>query len=115
MKSGTKVSASSSFGSGGGAAASAQMEAYCARGLEYVDALAAKIALLEKFEAHTGVKKRWFLLAGVTAVVLVVTLDLFSAFIASVAGLLYPAYASFRAIESRKLDDNTQVRSVVVP
>ena len=86
------------------------MKVYYERGMEYVDTLAAKIAALEKIEAKTGVKKKWVLVAIVTAVMVIVTFDLFAKLIASVAGLIYPAYASFIAIESRKLDDTTQVR-----
>ena len=95
---------------GGGVGASGQMKVYYERGMEYVDTLAAKIAALEKIEAKTGVKKKWVLVAIVTAVMVIVTFDLFAKLIASVAGLIYPAYASFIAIESRKLDDTTQVR-----
>ena len=95
---------------GGGVGASGQMQVYYERGMEYVDAVAAKIAALEQIEAKTGVKKRWMLVGSVIAVLVIVTFDLFSKLIASVAGLIYPAYASFIAIESRKLDDNTQVR-----
>lgn len=76
--------------------------------LEYVDTLAGKVPQLENMETSTGVPKKYILIAAIVLSLLVLATNLFSPLISSIVGLGFPAYASFRAIESRKYEDDTQ-------
>ena len=65
-------------------------------------------AWLKQAEARTGIPRVWLFLALSFGVFAFVFLGFGAAFFTTLIGTLYPAYASFRAIESAGKQDDTQ-------
>ncbi|KAH6561704.1 hypothetical protein BASA50_003730 [Batrachochytrium salamandrivorans] len=67
-----------------------------------------QIPVLVQFEKQTHVPKT-YLVAGVGSVVfLLIFVNIWGNLLTNLMGFLYPAYASFKAIESRQTDDDVQ-------
>ncbi|KAI8085774.1 TB2/DP1, HVA22 family-domain-containing protein [Gilbertella persicaria] len=76
--------------------------------LNQLDKELSKIDYINKLEKQTGLRKS-YLAVGVTAVVLtMVLLDLGAKLVTNAIAWIYPAYASFKAIESPSTEDDTQ-------
>ncbi|XP_072050710.1 receptor expression-enhancing protein 5-like isoform X2 [Amphiura filiformis] len=64
--------------------------------------------VLATVETKTGIKRTYFVAALLVVVALWLVVGYAAAFISSFLGFLYPAYASVKAIESDRKDDDTQ-------
>jgi receptor expression-enhancing protein 5/6 len=64
--------------------------------------------VLAKLEEKTGVKRTYFVIGLAVVVALWLVFGYAASFISSFLGFLYPAYASVKAIESVRTEDDTQ-------
>ena len=67
-----------------------------------------KIPQLRSLEQATGVKKTYVVLGTSTLVVFFLFFNIFAQFITNLIGFVFPAYASFKAINSKSADDDKQ-------
>lgn len=64
--------------------------------------------VLATAEAKTGVKRTYFVAVFLVVICMWLVVGYAAAFISSLLGFIYPAYASVKAIESDRKDDDTQ-------
>lgn len=66
------------------------------------------IPILQQAQAATGIEKIYLVLGGSAALLLVLLVGFGAGLICNVVGFLYPAYCSFKAIESDSRNDDIQ-------
>ena len=73
-----------------------------------LDSQLAKHKELQKIENMTRIKNSYLVIALGTIFSLMVLLNLWACLLTDLLGFMYPAYASFKAIESKRTDDDVQ-------
>mmetsp|Transcript_21547 Transcript_21547/g.28281 ORF Transcript_21547/g.28281 Transcript_21547/m.28281 type:complete len:164 (-) Transcript_21547:405-896(-) len=64
--------------------------------------------LLQKLEDDTGIKKAYIVLGASAVLLLILFFGFGAGLICNLVGFIYPAYCSFKAIESKMKDEETQ-------
>ncbi|KAG9403654.1 hypothetical protein AC1031_006303 [Aphanomyces cochlioides] len=76
--------------------------------LDKIKAELNKVQLLVEAEKQTGVDKLYLAAGGAVVLLLVVLLGFGAGLLCNLVGFVYPAYESFKAIESESSNDDTQ-------
>ncbi|KAI9202053.1 TB2/DP1, HVA22 family-domain-containing protein [Polychytrium aggregatum] len=67
-----------------------------------------KYPILALAEAKTNVKKSYLVAGGVSLFLVMILLNAWAQLLTQLLGFVYPAYASFKALETPQTDDDTQ-------